>query len=345
MDEILSRDFESIYSEVRHVIENARDSIYRNINFNMVLAYWNIGKIIVEEEQKGSNRAEYGTYLLKLLAERLTDEFGRGFTLTNLRYMRQFYFAFPIHHALRDELSWTHYRLLLKVGKEDARSFYLVETAKNKWSTRELERQMDSLLYERLALSKDPAEVKKLSTQGQLIKTSKDLIKDPYILEFLGIKQQQNFLEKDLEDLLISRLQEFLLELGAGFAFVDRQKRITVDGDHYYIDLVFYNYILKCFVLIDLKLGKLTHQDIGQIDFYVRYFEKEEKQPGDNPTIGLILCSNKNEAMVKYTLLNESKNLFASKYKLYLPSEEELKKELTRERELIEQEKRLANGE
>lgn len=345
MDEILSRDFESIYSEVRHVIENARDSIYRNINFNMVLAYWNIGKIIVEEEQKGSNRAEYGTYLLKLLAERLTDEFGRGFTLTNLRYMRQFYFAFPIHHALRDELSWTHYRLLLKVGKEDARSFYLVETAKNKWSTRELERQMDSLLYERLALSKDPEEVKKLSTQGQLIKTSKDLIKDPYILEFLGIKQQQNFLEKDLEDLLISRLQEFLLELGAGFAFVDRQKRITVDGDHYYIDLVFYNYILKCFVLIDLKLGKLTHQDIGQIDFYVRYFEKEEKQPGDNPTIGLILCSNKNEAMVKYTLLNESKNLFASKYKLYLPSEEELKKELTREREFIEQEKRLANGE
>ncbi|MCO5382311.1 MAG: PDDEXK nuclease domain-containing protein [Methanosarcina barkeri] len=345
MDEILSRDFESIYSEVRHVIENARGSIYRNINFNMVLAYWNIGKIIVEEEQKGSNRAEYGTYLLKLLAERLTDEFGRGFTLTNLRYMRQFYFAFPIHHALRDELSWTHYRLLLKVGKEDARSFYLVETAKNKWSTRELERQIDSLLYERLALSKDPEEVKKLSTQGQLIKTSKDLIKDPYILEFLGIKQQQNFLEKDLEDLLISRLQEFLLELGAGFAFVDRQKRITVDGDHYYIDLVFYNYILKCFVLIDLKLGKLTHQDIGQLDFYVRYFEKEEKQSGDNPTIGLILCSNKNEAMVKYTLLNESKNLFASKYKLYLPSEEELKKELTREREFIEQEKRLANGE
>jgi predicted nuclease of restriction endonuclease-like (RecB) superfamily len=345
MDEILSRDFESIYSEVRHVIENARDSIYRNINFNMVLAYWNIGKIIVEEEQKGSKRAEYGTYLLKLLAERLTDEFGRGFTLTNLRYMRQFYFAFPIHHALRDELSWTHYRLLLKVGKEDARSFYLVETAKNKWSTRELERQMDSLLYERLTLSKDPEEVKKLSTQGNLIKTSKDLIKDPYILEFLGIKQQKNFLEKDLEDLLISRLQEFLLELGAGFAFVDRQKRITVDGDHYYIDLVFYNYILKCFVLIDLKLGKLTHQDIGQIDFYVRYFEKEEKHPGDNPTIGLILCSNKNEAMVKYTLLNESKNLFASKYKLYLPSEEELKKELTREREFIEQEKRLANGE
>lgn len=343
MDEAPSLDFESIYAEVRDIVEHTRDNVYKSINFNMVLAYWNIGRIIVEEEQKGSNRAEYGTYLLKLLAERLTDEFGRGFTLTNLRYMRQFYFAFPIHHALRDELSWTHYRLLLKVEKEDARNFYLVETTKNKWSTRELERQINSLLYERLVLSKEPEEVKKLSTQGNLIKTSKDLIKDPYVLEFLGIKQQQNFLEKDLEDLLISRLQEFLLELGAGFAFVERQKRITVDGDHYYIDLVFYNYILKCFVLIDLKLGKLTHQDIGQIDFYVRYFEKEEKQPGDNPTIGLILCSNKNEAMVKYTLLNESKTIFASKYKLCLPSEEELKKELTRERELIEQEKRLTN--
>lgn len=344
MNEALSRDFESIYVEVRNIIECTRDNVYKSINFNMVLAYWNIGKIIVEEEQKGSNRAEYGTFLIKTLSERLTCEFGKGFTQSNLRYMRQFYIAFPIRHALRDELSWTHYRLLLKVEKEDARSFYLIETAKNRWSTRELERQINSLLYERLALSKDPDEIKKLSTQGNLIKTSKDLIKDPYVLEFLGIKQQQNFFEKDLEDLLISRLQEFLLELGAGFAFVERQKRITVDGDHYYIDLVFYNYILKCFVLIDLKLGKLIHQDIGQIDFYVRYFEKEEKQPGDNPTIGLILCSNKNEAMVKYTLLNESKTLFASKYKLYLPSEEELKKELTRERELIEQEKRLANG-
>jgi len=345
MNEAPSRDFESIYVEVRNIIEHTRDNVYKSINFNMVLAYWNIGKIIVEEEQKGSNRAEYGTFLIKTLAERLTNEFGRGFNKSNLKYMRQFYSAFPIRQALLGELSWTHYRLLSSIEKENARSFYLVETTRNKWSTRELERQMDSLLYERLALSKDPAEVKKLSTQGQLIKTSKDLIKDPYILEFLGIKKQQNFLEKDLEDLLISRLQEFLLELGAGFAFVDRQKRITIDGDHYYIDLVFYNYILKCFVLIDLKLGKLTHQDIGQIDFYVRYFEKEEKQPGDNPTIGLILCSNKNEAMVKYTLLNESKNLFASKYKLYLPSEEELKKELTREREFIEQEKRLANGE
>ncbi|AAM06367.1 TPA: DUF1016 domain-containing protein [Methanosarcina acetivorans] len=344
MNEGLSRDFESIYAEVKNIIEHTRDNVYKSINSNLVLAYWNIGKIIVEEEQKGSNRAEYGTFLIQTLAERLTNEFGKGFNKSNLKYMRNFYTAFPIRQALLGELSWTHYRLLSSVKNEDARGFYLIETAKNRWSTRELERQINSLLYERLALSKDPDEVKKLSTQGNLIKTSKDLIKDPYVLEFLGIKQQQNFFEKDLEALLISRLQEFLLELGAGFAFVERQKRITVDGDHYYIDLVFYNYILKCFVLIDLKLGKLTHQDIGQIDFYVRYFEKEEKQPGDNPTIGLILCSNKNEAMVKYTLLNESKTLFASKYKLYLPSEEELKKELTRERELIEQEKRLADG-
>lgn len=244
-------------------------------------------------------------------------------------------------NALRSELSWTHYRLLLRAEKEKARDFYLIETINNKWSTRELERQINSLLYERIALSKNKAEVLELSKKGQIIQKPKDIIKDPYILEFLDLKENKKFLEKELEMALIDKLQQFLLELGRGFSFVARQKRITVDGDHFYIDLVFYNYILKCFVLIDLKIGKLTHKDIGQMDFYVRYFEKEEKQKNDNPTIGLILCSDKNETMVKYTLLEENKQIFASKYKLYLPTEKELEKELIREREMIEIERRL----
>jgi predicted nuclease of restriction endonuclease-like (RecB) superfamily len=217
----------------------------------------------------------------------------------------------------------------------------MLESVKNNWSTRELERQINSLLYERLALSKDSEKVLELSTKGQVIQEPADIIKDPYVLEFLDLKESRNFLEKDLEHALIDKLQAFLLELGKGFSFVARQRRITVDGDHYYIDLVFYNYVLKCFVLIDLKVGKLTHRDIGQMDFYARYFEKEEKLDVDNPTIGLILCSDKNETMVRYTLLEGNKQIFASKYKLYLPTEEELKKELEREREVFEVERRL----
>jgi predicted nuclease of restriction endonuclease-like (RecB) superfamily len=221
----------------------------------------------------------------------------------------------------------------------------MLESVKDNWSTRVLERQINSLLYERLALSKDREKVLELSTKGQVIQEPADIIKDPYVLEFLDLKESRNFLEKDLEHALIDKLQAFLLELGKGFSFVARQRRITVDGDHYYIDLVFYNYVLKCFVLIDLKVGKLTHQDIGQMDFYARYFEKEEKLDGDNPSIGLILCSDKNETMVRYTLLEDSKQIFASKYKLYLPTEVELKAELERERKMLEMEGRLRGNE
>jgi predicted nuclease of restriction endonuclease-like (RecB) superfamily len=231
------------------------------------------------------------------------------------------------------------------VEKEEARNFYMLESVKDNWSTRVLERQINSLLYERLALSKDREKVLELSTKGQVIQEPADIIKDPYVLEFLDLKESRNFLEKDLEHALIDKLQAFLLELGKGFSFVARQRRITVDGDHYYIDLVFYNYVLKCFVLIDLKVGKLTHQDIGQMDFYARYFEKEEKLDGDNPSIGLILCSDKNETMVRYTLLEDSKQIFASKYKLYLPTEVELKAELERERKMLEMEGRLRGNE
>ena len=226
---------------------------------------------------------------------------------------------------MRSQLSWTHYRQLLKVENENARNFYMHECINSNWSTRELERQINSLLYERLSLSKNKDKVNELSTQGQIIQKPEDAIKDPYILEFLGLKENASYLEKDIETALIDKLKHFLLELGKGFSFVSRQKRITVDGEHYYIDLVFYNYILKCFFLIDLKVGKLTHQDIGQMDFYVRYFEKEIRQQADNPTVGLILCSAKNEVMVKYTLLSDSRQIFASKYKLYLPTEKELK--------------------
>ncbi len=308
----------------------------------MVAAYWQIGKVIVEEEQKGRKRAGYGEKLVETLAARLTNEFGPGFTKSNLRYMRQFYLKFPIRHALRGELSWTHYRLLLQVENEDAMRFYLVESLSSNWSTRELERQINSLLYERIALSRDKRKVKELSKKGQLIRKPENLIKDPYVLEFLNLPKNCNYLEKDIESLLADRLKDFLLELGKGFSFVARQKRISVGGDHYYLDLVFYNYLLKCFVLVDLKAGKLTHGDIGQMDFYVRYFEKEEKGGDDNPTIGLILCSDRNEAMAKYTLLSGSKTIFTSKYRLYLPSEEALRQEMEKERSRAEQEMALA---
>ncbi|MFA6089379.1 MAG: PDDEXK nuclease domain-containing protein [Candidatus Woesearchaeota archaeon] len=331
----------NVYTDIRQILDIARNKAYKAINFAMVEAYWNIGKIIIKEEQKGKERAEYGSYLIKELSKRLTKEFGKGFDERNLWYMKSFYVAFPILNALRSQLSWTHYRLLLKIEKEESRQFYMIECVNNKWSTREFERQINSLLYERLILSKSSKKIKDLSFKGQEIQTPKDLIKDPYILEFLNIKDNYTLIEKDLESILVEKLKQFVLELGKGFSFVSRQKRITLGGDHYYVDLVFYNYILKCFVLIDLKTGKLTHHDIGQMDFYVRYFEKEVKSRDDNKTIGLILCTDKNETMVKYTSLNDNKNIFASKYKLYLPTVEELKNEISRERKQIELEQKL----
>lgn len=331
---------DKLFNEIKKIVKKARSKAYKAINFNMVQAYWNIGKSIVEEEQHGEERAVYGKELIKMLSISLTKEYGRGFTETNLRYMRLFYQNFPIHHSLRDELSWTHYRLLLRLDNENQRSFYMLETIDNNWSTRELERQINSLMYERVAMSQNKEKIKELSSDGLVVRKPKDLIKDPYILEFLDLKDPKAFRESELEDALINKLQDFLLELGKGFSFIGRQKRITADGVHYYIDLVFYNYILKCFFLIDLKVGPLTHQNLGQMDFYVNYFEKEIKQENDNPTIGLILCSDKSEAIVKYTSIDKSK-VFASKYKLYLPTEEELQTELDRERERVEIELKL----
>ena len=306
----------------------------------MVEAYWNMGKSIIEK-QGGNKKAEYGTGLLKELSKQMTQDFGKGFTVANLKNMRQFYLTFPNGYALRSELSWTHYRLLMRVENENAREFYMQEAVKSQWSTRQLERQINSFFYERLLSSKNKEQVAEEIQTLEPAKKPEDVIRDPYVLEFLGLKSNDDFYESDLEQALITHLQKFLLELGRGFSFVARQKRITFDGRHFRIDLVFYNYILKCFVLIDLKVGDLTHQDLGQMQMYVHYYERELMNEGDNPPIGIVLCADKSESVVKYTLPENETQIFASKYKLYLPSEEELLRELKQEYQALESIKAL----
>ncbi len=306
----------------------------------MVVAYWHIGREIVEEEQIGKSRAGYGEAILKKLSEKLTADFGKGFDESNLRNIRHFYLTYPKCDALRHELSWTHYRILMRVDKPQARSFYEIECIENNWSARELERQKGSFLFERLALSKDKKGLMKLARKGQELHTYEDMIKDPYVLEFTGLSPQSKLYESKLEQALIDNLSKFLLELGKGFTFVARQKRISLNGDHFYIDILFYNTILKCYVIIDLKIGKLIHQDIGQMQMYVNYYDREVKQPDDNPTVGLILCEDKKDSVVRYTLSKDNKQIFASRYKLYLPTEAELIKELKRERLFLGMNKR-----
>jgi len=326
---------ESVFSQVREIVQAARASAYRAANSAMVTAYWHIGYLIVEEEQHGERRAGYGEALIPGLAKRLTKEFGQGFGEDNLLLMRQFFLAYPISDALRRELTWTHYRLLMRVANPRARAFYEEEAVKSGWSTRALERQIHTFYYDRLLASQDATELRADSAQStaKMPLSPRDFIKDPYVLEFLALKPGESIREDDLETFLITNIQRFLLELGRGFALVDRQKHMEAHGEHFFVDLVFYHYLLRCFVLIDLKVGKLMHQDIGQMDFYVRLFDEKFRLPGDLPTLGLILCSEKNEAVVKYSVLQDSPQLFASKY---LPSEEELKAELERERMLAE---------
>ena len=332
---------DSIYKEIKSILEQARNKVYKVANSTMVEAYWNIGRVIVEK-QGGNNKAEYGAALIKNLSKKMTKEFGKGFTVANLKNMRQFYLIFQKSYALRSELTWTHYRLLMRVENENARNFYIEECIKSNWSTRQLERQITTLFYERLLSSKDKEKVsKEIYKLEPQIKKAEDIIKDPYVLEFLGLPENTNFLEKNLEQALIDHLQKFLLELGRGFSFVARQKRITFDGRHFYIDLVFYNYLLKCFVLIDLKVGDLTHQDLGQMQMYVHYFEEEMMNEGDNPPIGIVLCADKSDSIVKYTLSKNETQVFASKYKAYLPSEEELLLEINREYNMMKQEEEL----
>jgi predicted nuclease of restriction endonuclease-like (RecB) superfamily len=336
------RNEQSVFHEkIIEIIQETKNKIYSSANTLMVHAYWNIGKTIVEEEQQGKEKAEYGKRIIESLAQRLKSTGEKGFDRSNLWMMRQFYLTYPILDAVRQQLTWTHYRLLLRIEEEKKRKFYEVECIKSIWSTRELERQISTLLYERLALSRDKKGVLSLSKNGAEPSKPSDLVKDPLFLDFLGFSDNRALLEKDLESALLTHLQSFLLELGRGFSFVARQKRIALGTDYFRIDLVFYNYLLKCFVLIDLKMDKLTHQDIGQMQMYVNYYEKELTSPGDNPPVGIILCSDKNDAVVKYTLKEENQKIFASKYRLQLPTEEELKIELMREKELILLENKL----
>ena len=328
----------TLYDDIRAIIINTRNTIYKAVNTGILEANWKIGRRIVEEEQAGASRAEYGQRVINDLAEKLSVEFGRGFDARELRRYRQFYLLFPKWDALRPELTWTHYRTLIRVENERARLYYMNEAALQNWSTRALDSQIERLTYERILSSQNQLIVKEAedaaSRQAQL--TPADIIKDPYVLDFLGLPSGVNFYEKDLEKALIDNLQQFLLELGRGFSFVSRQYRFKTDTENYYVDLVFYNFILKCFVLIDLKVGKLTYQDIGQMDFYTRYFEENIRTETDNPTIGIVLCTERDNTIVKYSVMNDSNQLFASKYKLYLPTEEELINELETSRKQIE---------
>lgn len=315
------------YTKVRNSVITAQSRIYSAVNTAMVQAYWEIGEQIYLACGE-NDRAEYGAGLLKYLSEQLTAEFGKGFTVANLKNMRQFYRAYSNRYTLCSELSWSHYRVLMRISDDKRREWYTDECAKSGWSVRQLERQINTMFYERLLSSKDKESVAAEIQTTEPKPEYEKIIRDPYVLEFLDLPANPHFYEKDLEQALIDHLQNFLLELGRGFSFVARQKMISFDGRQFYIDLVFYNYILKCFVLIDLKLGDLTHQDLGQMQMYVNYYTRELMNEGDNPPIGIVLCADKSDAIVKYTLPEDNKQIFASRYMTCIPSEEEFKREL-----------------
>ena len=326
-------------SEIRNILAQARMKAYQSVNSVMVEAYWLIGKRIVEEEQNGKERAEYGEALLKNLSVALTKEFGKGFSSSNLRNFRQFYLTYSdpeICYTVCSKLTWSHNRLIMRIDSNAARNYYLKEASEQNWSVRVLERHINTFYYERLLSTQNKEETVQYST-WQNNDLARDFIKDPYVFEFLNIPEPISASENDIEAALIGNLQQFLLELGKGFSFIGRQFRISTETSHFYIDLVFYNYILKCFVLFDLKIAKLTHQDAGQMDMYIRMFDDLKKQPEDNPTIGIILCTEKDETVVKYSILNEHKQLFATKYLPYLPTEEELAAEIKREKLFLKQ--------
>lgn len=317
-----------VYAEISNLLKEARKSIVSNINTTMTKTYFLIGKRIVEEEQNGNERAEYGENLIKNLSKRLTEEFGKGFSATNLKQMKSFYIAYKKGQTVSDQfkLSWSHYLILMRMENIEERNFYEIESIQNNWSLRELRRQIDSALYERLVLSRDKEKVKELAFKGQVIEKPEDVVKDPYILEFLGLEEQNNYSENKLETEIINNLEKFLLELGKGFTFVGRQVRFTFDEKHFRVDLVFYNRILKCFVLIDLKIGEVTHQDLGQMQMYVNYYDRYVRLPDENKSIGIIICREKNDTLVRLTLPEDNNQIFASKYMTVLPTKEEFKK-------------------
>jgi len=318
-------------SDIRNIIISSRNTAIRYVDFERVRMYWKIGERIFTEEQDGKERAEYGAYLLQNLAIEVESEFGSGFSVRTLEQCRQFYRIFPIANALRSQFNWYQYRLLFQIDNPDKREYYEHETLNNNWTGRELERQINSGLYERLLLSNDKKSVLEVARKERIPESPTEIIKDPMILEFLGLKRDATYYEKDLESALITNLQTFLLELGNGFSFVARQKRILLEDDEFFADLVFYNRLLRCFVVIELKTHKITHEDIGQLQMYVNYYDRKEKSPEENPTIGILLCADKNNTLVKYTLPENNSTIMASKYQLYLPSEKQLVNELKRE--------------
>ena len=326
---MLTNTTSNLFLQIKNLIASSRQQLVRAVNSTMVLTYFQVGKIIVEDEQKGNSKAKYGERTLRELSAKLTAEFGRGFSHKNLENMRNFYLAFGISQTVSTKftLSWSHYVFLSKID-EDERQFYAIESVENNWSVRDLERQYNSSLFERLKLSKNKKKVRELSQKGQIISDPIDVIKDPYILEFLNLHESPKYSENELEQEIINKIEKFLLEIGKGFTFVGRQQRFSFDQRHFYVDLVFYNRLLKCFVLLDLKIGELTHQDLGQMQMYVNYYDRFVKTAEENKTIGIVLCKDKNDSLVEITLPKENKQIFASKYRLYLPSKKELKKQM-----------------
>lgn len=336
MKHAVPSSFSILTHDIQHLILLSQEKAIRSVDFERVMLYWNIGKRLFEEIQGGKERANYGKQVIKTLSLELEPLYGSGYSYRQLYLFLQFYKSFPIVNAVRSQLNWNQYKLLIRIEDTDKKEFYIYESIKNSWSSRELERQIHASLFERLLLSNDKQSVLEVAKSEKLPTSATEIIKDPFVLEFLGLEQKSSYYEKDLESAIISNLQGFLLELGNGFSFVSRQKRLHIEGDDFFVDLVFYNRLLQCFVIFEIKTHKLTHQDIGQLQMYVNYFDRVEKQMFENPTIGVLLCADKNDAVVRYSLPEDNQTILASKYQLYLPSEKELLQELHKELEEIE---------
>ena len=329
-----NKPMDALYQDVRHIIETSRGNAVRSVDFCRVQMYWHLGQRIFEEEQQGKERADYGTYLIKNLAKRLEPEYGSGFGVRQLETCRQFFRLYPIANTLCAQLNWSQYKMLISISDPDKREYYELESVNNAWTARETKRQIDSMLYERLLLSNDKETVLAVARKERIPESPTEVIKDPMVLEFLGLHREASYYEKDLEGAIISHLTEFLLEMGNGFSFVARQKRLLLEDDEFFADLVFYNRLLRCFVVIELKTGEMTHQDLGQLQMYVNYYDRNEKLPDENPTIGILLCTAKNDTIVRMTLPEDNKTILASEYKLYLPSSEQLINEVNAVKQL-----------
>ncbi|MCF2737110.1 YhcG family protein [Bacteroides caecigallinarum] len=342
---VIQGNINTFLDDIRVIIDSARSNAVRSVDFCRVQMYWQMGKRIFEEEQQGKDRADYGSYLIKNLAKYLQPEYGSGFSYRQLAFCRQFYRLYPIVNALRSQLNWTQYRMLIQIPDKDKREYYELETVNNCWTAREMERQINSQLYERLLLSNDKESVLAVARKERIPQSPLEIIKEPMYLEFLGLERQPAYYEKDLESAIITHLQHFMLELGQGFTFVARQKRILLEDDEFFADLVFYNRLLRCFVVIELKTGKLTHQDLGQLQMYVNYYDRMEKLPEENSTIGILLCTSKNDTAVRMALPEDNKTILASEYQLYLPTQAQLIDEINSVRKMVEESRNFKNEE